>query len=113
VEADYEMFLRDLEEDPELRGTVNMYRTDAQMADVSATAAIRRGGKGKAAFAMDTDPTPAVPEATTAAQPGMDDVDENEDEEVEDDEVDFPEIKMDELLDVFEDLAIAEEPQEE
>jgi len=28
VEEDYELFLRDLEEDPEMRSTVNLYKAD-------------------------------------------------------------------------------------
>lgn len=105
VEADYEMFLRDLEEDPELRGTINLYRADrpagAAGADGDETmrpaATVKRGGKGKSAYAMDAEPTgPVVVEGGEA----------DEDEDEEDDEAGFPQIRMDELLDGFDELAI-------
>ncbi|KAF7331572.1 60S ribosomal export protein NMD3 [Mycena kentingensis (nom. inval.)] len=95
VEEDYEMFLRELEEDPEMRGAINMYKaptTDVRMA--SATAPERRaGGKGrrKAQFAMDVDATPEpVAESTDG----------------EDNEADFPEVRLDELLEGFDELTL-------
>jgi nonsense-mediated mRNA decay protein 3 len=48
-------------------------------------------------------PSAPTPEAV------MKDVDEEEEE----DEADFPEVRLDELLDDFEDLAIADEDEEE
>jgi len=95
VEADYETFLRDLEEDPELRSTVNLYRADTNMAGPT----IKRGGRGKAAFAMDVDST-SLAKILSAPE---------ENEEDEDVEPDFPEIKVDELLEVFDDLAIRDD----
>jgi len=94
VEADYELFLRDLEEDPELRMNVNLYK---------ASGAKPRGGKGKAAYGMDVEPQP---EQQQPAQPEPVQAAEMEDGEEADDEVDFPEIKLDELLDDFDALAI-------
>ncbi|KDQ09107.1 hypothetical protein BOTBODRAFT_37351 [Botryobasidium botryosum FD-172 SS1] len=93
VEADYELFLRDLEEDPELRMNVNLYK--------AAGSAKPRGGKGKAAYAMDVEPQPE--QQPVSVQPGHAEM---EDGEEADDEVDFPEIKLDELLDDFDGLAI-------
>ena len=98
VEADYETFLRDLEEDPELRSTVNLYRADTNMAAPTTT---KRGGKGKSAFAMDVD---AAASETTLTAPEEDDVEEGV-------EPDFPEIKVDELLEIFDDLAITDHSQ--
>ncbi|KAF8317684.1 NMD3-domain-containing protein [Clavulina sp. PMI_390] len=95
VEEDYEMFLRDLEEDPELRATVNLYRADVDMAEESSK---KRGGKGKSAYAMDVEPTPAASAPPAAMQDGEEDSGE--------DEEDFPEVQIDELLDHMEDLDI-------
>ena len=86
VEADYEMFLRDLEEDPEMRMNVNLYK--------AGDAAKPRGGKGKAAFAMDVEPQPPQPVAEAV--------------EEDEDEGDIPQIKIEELLDDFDGLAIKE-----
>lgn len=86
VEADYELFLRDLEEDPEMRGAVNLYKADVNMK----TETKPRGPK-KAQFAMDVD----------EAAPRV----ENEDDE-EEEEADFPEIKLDELLEGFDELTL-------
>jgi nonsense-mediated mRNA decay protein 3 len=104
VEADYEHFLRDLEEDPELRGTINLYRAEVDLTDGAGETAggqvgipMKRGGRGKAAFVMDTD-TPIGPA-------GPHDDEENEDDGEE--EADFPEIQIDELLDHLEDLTIS------
>ncbi|CDZ97855.1 NMD protein affecting ribosome stability and mRNA decay [Phaffia rhodozyma] len=122
VEKDYELFLRELEEDPELRGTINLFKaapaasaaavpaeTDGQSVDVamggssSAGSGLaggkRRGGK-KTAFSMDTD------QVATPAAPTMIAGEENEDEE---DEEDFPDVDLDELLDHFEELAMSDD----
>ncbi len=79
VVEDYELFLRDLEEDEELRKEVNLYKV-----------------KG--------DVTMKGPGAGKAVQFGMD-VDEDEEE----DEADFPEVKLDELLDDFDEMALRDE----
>lgn len=60
VEADYEMFLRDLEEDPELRAGINLYRangrTDANTAgERRALQAARRAKQGQAGMEVDPD----------------------------------------------------------
>jgi len=75
VERDYEMFLRELEEDPELRGNVNLYKADGEPA------------RKPAADSMDVD-------------------DATDDEE---EEPDFPEVKLDELLNDFEEMSISGE----
>ncbi|KAF8345667.1 NMD3 family-domain-containing protein, partial [Amanita rubescens] len=81
VEEDYELFLRDLEEDEELRKEVNLYKV-----------------KG--------DVTMKGPGAGKAVQFGMD-VDEGGEEE--EDDADFPEVKLDELLDDFDEMALRDE----
>ncbi|KAJ6455362.1 hypothetical protein C8R45DRAFT_1036118, partial [Mycena sanguinolenta] len=99
VEEDYEMFLRELEEDSEMRGAVNLYKApsgDAQMAPPSGEG--RRGGKGrrKAQFAMDVDTMEE--EAPPERVVGVGGVDDDDDEEP---EADFPEVRLDELLEGF------------
>ncbi|KAH7887146.1 NMD3 family-domain-containing protein [Phlebopus sp. FC_14] len=87
VEEDYELFLRDLEEDPEMRGMVNLYKAkDVKMHDVNAWSG-RKGPHG-----MDVD------EVNT----GPANIDGDEDEE----EPDFPEVKLDELLEDFDDMTL-------
>ncbi|KAG8923400.1 hypothetical protein FRC02_011167 [Tulasnella sp. 418] len=89
VERDYELFLRDLEEDPELRSTVNLYKTDVDMSGDTE----KKGGKKKSQYAMDVEDEPPVVQQDNG----------------EEDEVDFPEIKLDELLDDMEGLDIKDE----
>ncbi|EPQ52359.1 NMD3-domain-containing protein [Gloeophyllum trabeum ATCC 11539] len=102
VEEDYELFLRELEEDPELRGSVNLYKApDVKPGAGSGMA----GGKTrkKAQFAMDVDDAPApVPEETESVMG---------DGEEEEDEPDFPEVKLDELLDEFDEMTLEDQGQ--
>ncbi|KAF7301145.1 60S ribosomal export protein NMD3 [Mycena indigotica] len=98
VEEDYEMFLRELEEDPEMRGAINLYKApvqDARMAPATteSRAAGRKGGKRKAQFAMEVDAAPA-PERTTDSDGDVDN------------EADFPDVRLDELLENFDDLTL-------
>ncbi|KAF8628498.1 hypothetical protein AX15_003859 [Amanita polypyramis BW_CC] len=80
VDEDYELFLRDLEEDEEMRKEVNLYKVKGDV--------MMKGPPGK-----------------PAAQSGMDvDVDEEEGEERE--EVDFPDVKLDELLEDFDEMTL-------
>lgn len=91
VEEDYEIFLRDLEEDPELRSAVNLYKApEVKMGDAmeEETVAPRRGGKKKVQYAMDVDEKV-----------------EEQEEDVEE-EPDFPDIKLDELLEEFDDMTL-------
>ncbi|KAJ3809860.1 NMD3 family-domain-containing protein [Lentinula lateritia] len=85
VEEDYEHFLRDLEEDPEMRSAVNLYKS----ADVNMKAETKRGPK-KPQFAMDVDETI------------------RQIEEEEEEEADFPEIQLDELLEGFDEMTLGE-----
>lgn len=108
VEEDYELFLRDLEEDPEMRAGVNLYKVkddregggkDVKMTGPGASGPAHGGSRKRKGQereqhqgAMDVD----MGESGTGA---------GEDEEAED-EPDFPEIKLDELLEEFDDMTL-------
>ncbi|KAL1969748.1 hypothetical protein VTN77DRAFT_8301 [Rasamsonia byssochlamydoides] len=83
LEADFEMFLRDIEEDQELRSTLALYKAKSDK---------RRTEKMEGIEGADTG----------AAEDEMD-----EDSESEDDDV--PKISMDELLDEFDELNVDDE----
>ncbi|KAF9461693.1 NMD3 family-domain-containing protein [Collybia nuda] len=92
VEEDYEIFLRDLEEDPEMRSAVNLYKApEVEMAPPE-----KKGGKRKPQFAMEVDDAP--PEEIVKTGIGLTD-----DEE---EEADFPEIQLDELLEGFDEMTL-------
>ncbi|KAG8907133.1 hypothetical protein FRB99_005241 [Tulasnella sp. 403] len=95
VERDYEAFLRDLEEDPELRATVNLYKTDVKMKGPSNTKGPSQTAGG--ADSMDLEDT------TNGSAGAMADT-EDTDNEV--DEPDFPEITPNELLDAMDELTL-------
>lgn len=116
VEEDYEIFLRDLEEDSEMRATVNLYKKlgQQQQEDVKMDGAAdggakpTKGGRKKVAYEMDIDEAPVQQQeggATTSAGAAG----ENEEEEP-----DFPEVKLEELLENFDEMALGdnEETQE-
>ncbi|KAJ1956589.1 ribosome-binding protein [Dispira parvispora] len=81
IEEDFELFMRDLEEDPEFRATINLYRTEPAQETT-----------------MDMD--------DADAQHDMHDEDDGEEEEEEEEE-DFPDVKLEELM---QELNIDEEP---
>jgi nonsense-mediated mRNA decay protein 3 len=82
VEQDYEVFLRQIEEDEEMRAAINLYKN----ADVPVTVPVeQKKGKKQSQYRMEVD-------QNTAAE--------------EDAEADFPEVRLDELLDDFEDMHI-------
>ena len=87
VDEDYELFLRDIEEDPEIRAAVNLYKATpvAKEEDESMEPKAAKGKK-KAQYAMDVD---------TA-----------EEEDSGEEEPDFPEIKLEELLDEFDEMTL-------
>lgn len=103
VDEDYELFLRELEEDSEMRAAVNLYKNQGGTSNAGAGSGLA-GGKtrkkvrvGGAGTDMDMDedePSPA-----DAAE--MQSVDEQEEAEA-----DFPEIKLDELLEDFDEMAL-------
>lgn len=109
VERDYELFLRDIEEDTEIRAAINLYKgaqpqkKDNMEIETGDPAPTIGRGKGKKQYAMDVDmdqPTAVTPSdsSTTRNEP---------------DEPDFPEIKLDELLDDLEELDINDEQENE
>jgi nonsense-mediated mRNA decay protein 3 len=100
VEEDYELFLRDLEEDPEMRAAVNLYKAP----EVKMAAAAVGGGKGKrkGQYAMDVDGL-GEEEVVKTTIKGVDGDDE---EDAEDAEVDFPEVRLDELLEEFDEMTL-------
>jgi nonsense-mediated mRNA decay protein 3 len=93
ADEDYELFLRDLEEDPEMRAAVNLYKGRQQHKDI-ADADDHPSTKGRQTSPMDIDVTPPV-----AAQ-----VDHEDGEE----DADFPEVKLEELLDDFDEMTLGE-----
>jgi nonsense-mediated mRNA decay protein 3 len=98
VEEDYEMFLRDLEEDPEMRSAVNLYKApEVKMASVSGGKG-KRKGQGQYAMDVDADVQEEIVR-TTIEGVGEDNVEEDE-------EPDFPEVKLDELLEEFDEMTI-------
>lgn len=88
VEQDYELFLRQIEEDEEMRGAINLYKNAEVPAPVLAEA---KKGKKQSQYGMDVDQDAAGSVAAT---------------EEDNAEVDFPEVRLDELLDDFEDMHI-------
>ena len=100
IDEDYELFLRDLEEDPEMRSSVNLYKTmDVNMAGPTKN----RSGK-KAHFAMDVDES----EVPMEPQSGTDGNGEGVEAEP-----DFPEIVLDELLEEFDELTLGHDEKKE
>ncbi|KAH9061055.1 NMD3-domain-containing protein [Lactarius vividus] len=83
VEEDYELFLRDLEEDPEMRAAVNLYKAD--------------GAKPGPSERRTPAPSPA-PVSKAAEEEGED----------EEEEADFPEVKLEELLENFDEMTLGE-----
>jgi nonsense-mediated mRNA decay protein 3 len=95
VEEDYELFLRELEEDPELRATVNLYKGEGKAGPRSGDV----GARKKAQSGMDVDDAPAPSPAPVSKV-----AEEGEEEE----EGDFPEVKLDELLENFDEMTLGE-----
>lgn len=94
VDEDYELFLRDLEEDPELRANVNLYKAkDVKMHD--ANAAKKKGGQ----YGMDVDE--ARPEPADGATVETDG-------EGAEEEGDFPDVKLEELLEDFDEMTLGD-----
>jgi nonsense-mediated mRNA decay protein 3 len=89
VEEDYEIFLRELEEDPDLRANVNLYKAADVKMDTTEPEKPVGGKKKKVQYAMDVD---EKSEAT--------------DEEAEEAEPDFPEVRIDELLEEFDEMTL-------
>ncbi|KIM70819.1 hypothetical protein SCLCIDRAFT_1206981 [Scleroderma citrinum Foug A] len=94
VDEDYELFLMDLEEDPELRGTVNLYKAkDVNMKDATDGGRRRRHGQ----YGMDVDEVDDGPVPLISG-------------EEEEEEPDFPEVKLEELLEEFDEMTLEDAP---
>ncbi|KAK7685394.1 hypothetical protein QCA50_011257 [Cerrena zonata] len=101
VEEDYELFLRDLEEDEEMRGAVNLYKAkDVNPGAGSGLAGGKTRRKGQGQFDMEVDETPQLAAA------------DNTEESEEDEEADFPNVKLDELLEDFDEMTIQDRDEE-
>lgn len=106
VEEDYELFLRDIEEDEEIRAAVNLYKAPSMGAGSGlAGGKTRRKAKG-GQNSMEVDEGEA--EQAPARTEGMVESD------TEEEEADFPEVKLDELLEDFDEMTLgnAEEDEE-
>ena len=100
VEEDYEIFLRDLEEDPELRSGINLYKaSDAKMDGPEEKVGVKKGRGKKVQYAMEVDESDVVPERVPASATAHDEEDVGE-------EADFPDVKLDELLEGFDELTL-------
>ncbi|TDL24889.1 NMD3-domain-containing protein [Rickenella mellea] len=111
VEEDYELFLRDLEEDTEMRAAVNLYK--AQNPGMNAGSGLAGGKtrrKAKGQHSMDVDEA-----QTHGGQPeaGTQNSDMVAGEEDVHEEADFPDIKLDELLENFDEMTLGEGEGEE
>ena len=108
VERDYELFLRDLEEDKEMRGAINLYKTEQREADGDLQMAAGQSGSGMAGGKRRQGAVKQVAAQMDVEEDGMaEDGEGDEEGTVADDEEDFPEIDMDELLEHFEELEVA------
>jgi nonsense-mediated mRNA decay protein 3 len=85
-----ELFLRDIEEDPELRGMINLYKGAGHGHDGGGSGRANENKETTAAVAMEDDET---------VDDHADDVDAMQDDDGELSEEDFPEIDESELLD--------------
>jgi len=101
VEEDYEIFLRDLE-DPELRSCINLYKaSDVKMDGPEEKVGVKKGQGKKVQYAMEVDESDVVPERVPASAAAHD-------EEDVDEEADFPNVKLDELLEGFDELTLGD-----
>lgn len=106
VDEDYELFLRDIEEDPDIRAGVNLYKVKVpQGDDVKMAGPEESGGKGKrkkrAQFAMDVDEKEEPEEVVQTITAGPQ----------EEEEADFPEISLDDLLEDFDEMTLGPDGQ--
>ena len=106
VERDYELFLRDLEEDKDMRGAINLYKTPAEKTDdvkmaTSTPGSGLQGGKRRVKKPVAVEETMEVEEDGVVSDAGAEGDDESEE--------DFPEIEMDELLEHFEEMDVQDD----
>jgi nonsense-mediated mRNA decay protein 3 len=101
VEEDYELFLRDLEEDQEMRSTVNLYKGDDMKLGKSGSRTGDEKTRKKTQHSMDVDEA-AAPVPEPVLQAGG-----------EEEEADFPEVRLEELLENFDEMTLGEEEEHE
>ncbi len=124
VERDYELFLRDLEEDKEMRSAINLYKADPVEVDMNSgnAGSGTKGGKKRsgnqailsaaaAARKKEVDEMEVEDDQGRDGDGGGNDADETdmEDQTDLDEEEDFPNIEMDELLEHFDEMDMADE----
>ena len=104
VEEDYELFLRDIEEDNEMRAAVNMYK-NPRAGSGMAGGKTRRKVAGTKGEDMELDgEVETLAEVPETAREEMTDGEEEE--------ADFPEVKLDELMDDFDEMTLGQEESE-
>jgi nonsense-mediated mRNA decay protein 3 len=113
VERDYELFLRDLEEDKDMRAAINLYK-DEKKAVADAAGDVKmgtsgsgmKGGKKRGGKQVEVQPQADAMEVEGDAEAvdGETDLDDEDDEDE-----DFPNIEMDELLEHFEEMDVGDE----
>jgi nonsense-mediated mRNA decay protein 3 len=112
VERDYELFLRDLEEDKEMRAAINLYKTGGAAPEEDVEGDVKMNGNGGAAGSgmkggkrrngKKVEEEKMEVEGDLVQDEGHD----GDDETVDDEDDDFPEIEMDELLEHFEEMGV-------
>lgn len=107
VERDYELFLRDLEEDKEMRGAINLYKAEQREADGDLQMGAGQSGSGLAGGKRRQGAVKQAAQQMDVEEDGMEEDGGDDEGTVADDEEDFPEIDMDELLEHFEELEVA------
>jgi len=95
AEEDYEIFLSDLEEDPELRSGINLYKVSDVKMDRPEKVGVKKSRGKKVQYAIEVDESNVVPASAVA-----------HDQEDVDEEADFPDVKLDELLEGFDELTL-------
>ncbi|EKM75358.1 hypothetical protein AGABI1DRAFT_46606 [Agaricus bisporus var. burnettii JB137-S8] len=106
VDEDYELFLRDLEEDPEMRAGVNLYKAKKDTEDNEERNDVRMvapGTKGPAHGASKKKEKKEKVRGKESMDVDMSGVEEGEGEP------DFPEVRLDELLEDFDEMTLGDE----
>jgi nonsense-mediated mRNA decay protein 3 len=117
VDEDYELFLRELEEDPEMRAGVNMYKAKKDTEDEEERKDARMVGPGTEGPAHGGSKRRGGGGGGGKKDKGRTSVDVNMGEAEQDrhhhDEPDFPEVQLDELLEDFDEMTLGNDEVEE
>lgn len=103
VEEDYELFLRDIEEDEELRAAVNLYKAPGAGSGMAGGKSRRKAKGGQNSMEVDEG---EVEQPTTRPEGTIE-------TDTEEEEADFPEVKLDELLEDFDEMTLGNAGEEE